>query len=55
MRYLSTRRRLRLFAIVAALFAVASGIAYATIPDSGNVYTACMLKGIGTVRLIDTC
>ncbi|HTS73664.1 MAG TPA: hypothetical protein VMG74_08130, partial [Gaiellaceae bacterium] len=32
----------------------AAGIAYATIPDSGNVYTACMLKSIGTVRLIDT-
>ena len=37
----------------AALFAVAGGIAYATIPDSGNVYTGCMLKNIGTVRLID--
>ena len=54
MRYLWTRRGLRLFAIVAALFGVAAGIAYATIPDSGNVYTACMLKSIGTVRLIDT-
>ncbi len=29
-------------------------IAYATIPDSGNVYTACMLKATGTIRLIDT-
>jgi hypothetical protein len=41
------------FVIATALFAVAGGIAYATIPDSGNVYTGCMLKNIGTVRLID--
>ncbi len=53
MRHLWTRRWLRLFAVATALFAVAGGIAYATIPDSGNVYTGCMLKNIGTVRLID--
>ena len=53
MRQLWTRRWLRLFAVAAALFAVAGGIAYATIPDSGSVYTGCMLKNIGTVRLID--
>ena len=53
MRHPWTRRWLRLFAIAAVLFAVAGGIAYATIPDSGNVYTGCMLKNIGTVRLID--
>ena len=47
-------RRLRLFAIVTALFAVTGGIAYATIPDSGNVYTACMQKNTGGIRLIDT-
>jgi hypothetical protein len=28
-------------------------VAYATIPGPGNVYNACMLKGLGTVRLID--
>lgn len=32
---------------------LAGGIAYATIPGAGNVYTACMLKNIGTIRLID--
>jgi hypothetical protein len=48
------RRRWRLAVIVVAGFAVAGGVAYATIPDSGNVYTGCMLKGIGTIRLIDT-
>ncbi len=53
MRHVWTRRWLRLFTIAAVLFAVAGGIAYATIPDSGNVYTGCMLKNIGTVRLID--
>jgi hypothetical protein len=38
-------------ALVAA--AVAGGIAYATIPGPGNVYSACMLKALGTIRLID--
>ena len=39
------------FALVAtALFAVAGGVAYAVIPDSGtSVYHACMLKGVGTI------
>jgi hypothetical protein len=40
--------------LTAAALAAAGGIAYAAIPDSGNVYTACMLKNIGTVRLIDS-
>jgi hypothetical protein len=30
----------------------AGGVAYATIPDSNNVYTAC-IKNAGTIRLID--
>jgi hypothetical protein len=38
-------------ALVAA--AVAGGVAYATIPGPDNVYSACMLKGVGTIRLID--
>jgi hypothetical protein len=38
-------------AVVATV--LAGGIAWAAIPDEGNVYTACMLKNIGTVRLID--
>lgn len=41
-------------AIVVAALALGSGIAYATIPDGGGVVTACMLKNVGTVRLIDT-
>lgn len=34
-------------------FALAAGVAYATIPDSGGVYTACKLNATGTIRLID--
>jgi hypothetical protein len=33
--------------------ALAGGVAYASIPDSGGVIHACMLKNIGTIRLID--
>jgi len=36
------------------LIAVTLGaVASATIPGDGNVYTACMLKKVGTIRLID--
>jgi hypothetical protein len=38
-------------ALVAA--AIAGGVAYATIPSLDNVYSACMLKSLGTIRLID--
>ena len=45
-------RRVVLAAI--AIFAVAGGVAYAAIPDVGTgVYHACMLKNIGTIRIID--
>ena len=47
------KRMLMAAAGVLAATAIASGVAYATIPGAGNVYTACMLKGIGTIRLID--
>ena len=33
--------------------ALAGGVAYATVPDSGGVYTACKLNVTGTIRLID--
>src|SRR5919198_4039749 len=48
------RKRL-LTAAVGALVAaaIAGGVAYATIPGPGNVYSACMLKSLGTIRLID--
>ena len=38
-----------------AIFAAAVGIAYATSAESGSaVVNACMLKNVGTIRLIDT-
>ena len=40
-------------ATAAVLLSLAGGIAYATIPDSGSVYTACLLNRVGTIRLID--
>ena len=46
-------RRGIVLCIVALGALVAGGIAYATIPGGGQVYTGCMLKNIGTVRLID--
>lgn len=48
-----SRRGVRLAGLTAVLLALAGGVAYATIPDSGGVYTACMLDGAGTIRLID--
>jgi hypothetical protein len=53
MRLLFNRRGLRLLTLSAGALALAGGVAYATIPDSGAVYTACMLKNVGTIRLID--
>jgi hypothetical protein len=46
-----TRKRLVLLVVAAAL--VTGGVAYATIPDSAGVYTACRLNNVGTIRLID--
>ena len=43
----------RLSVLVVAGLAVACAAAYATIPSSGNVYTACELTHVGTIRLID--
>jgi hypothetical protein len=45
----------RLFTAIAgaAVASSVAGIAYATIPDQHNVYNACMLKSLGTIRLID--
>jgi hypothetical protein len=46
-----TRKRVALLVGLAGL--VSAGVAYATIPDAGGVYTACMLKKVGTIRIID--
>ena len=53
MRSMIASRKIRVLALVLTGLALAAGVAYATIPDSGGVYTACMLKNVGTVRLID--
>ena len=49
------RKQTLLAALAGALAAsiIAGGIAYAAVPEAGNVYTACMLNNIGTIRLID--
>src|SRR5436190_18948244 len=47
------RRSFAIAGAAVAALALAGGIAYATIPDSNKVFTACMLKSTGTVRLID--
>jgi hypothetical protein len=40
-------------ALAGATLAVAAGIAYAEIPDANKVFTGCMQKNSGTLRLID--
>jgi hypothetical protein len=51
---MATDRRHRLaVSLVVVAAALAGGVAYATIPDANNVYSACMLKGVGQIRLID--
>ena len=47
------RRGVRFLATTIVVLSLAGGVAYATIPDNGNVFTACMLKKVGTIRLID--
>jgi hypothetical protein len=53
MRSSLNRRTAGLLVLPAALLALAGGVAYATTPDASGVYTACMLKNVGTIRLID--
>jgi hypothetical protein len=50
---MNRKRLLTSAAGVLVTVAIAGGGAYATIPGPDNVYTACMLKGVGTIRLID--
>ena len=46
------RRGVRFLATTIVVLSLAGGIAYATIPYNGNVFTAC-IKKVGTIRLID--
>lgn len=53
MKRLLGRRAARLGVTTAALFAVAGGIAYATIPDSGGTIHGCYQKNDGRLRVVD--
>jgi hypothetical protein len=53
MKRLATRRAAIVSVTIVVLFGLAGGIAYATIPSAGGVYTACRLNDVGTIRLID--
>src|SRR4051812_47131931 len=46
-----SRKRVAVLIVAVGLIAVAA--AYAAIPDSGGVFTACKLNATGTIRLID--
>lgn len=50
---LRSKRKLTILGFLLLAGCIA-GISYAAIPGAGNVYTACMLKNVGIVRLIDT-
>ncbi len=52
MRSIVGLRSRRLVLATVAIFAVAGGIAYAAIPDTGGVFHACVMKN-GSVRIID--
>jgi hypothetical protein len=41
-------------AAIACCAAVAAAVAYAAIPDGGGTYSACVLKDVGAIRLIDS-
>ena len=47
------RKRLLTTAVGTLLAAAIVGVAWASIPGPDNVYSACMLKSLGTIRLID--
>ena len=45
--------RTRVAMLAAVVVAIGAGVAYAAIPSDGKVFTACMLKNVGTIRLTD--
>lgn len=47
------RRGVVLASAAVVTLVAAAEFAYATIPDNNKLFTACMLKTVGTVRLID--
>ena len=53
MRAFVRRLSWRSAAVIGVFSVIAGGIAYAAIPDSQGVYTACAHKSTGALRLID--
>ena len=47
------RRPVVIAVAVAGLAVTGAGVAQASIPDSAQTYTGCMLNNVGTLRLID--
>jgi hypothetical protein len=48
------RRALAVLLLSGVIVIAAVSTGYATIPSSGHVFTACVLKNLGNVRIIDT-
>ena len=48
------RRGIVLLLIAGGLLAIGGGLAYANIPDGGNVIHGCYQKNSGALRVIDT-
>src|SRR5690349_6259612 len=47
-------RRIAIVASAGAIFAMAAGVAYATIPDSAGVIHGCYDNNVGNLRLLDS-
>ena len=47
------KRAVTVMGVALGLAAVTGGVANASIPDEGHTFTACMLKNVGTLRLVD--
>ena len=54
MRATLTKRGVTIVAVSATVLTLGASLAYAALPDSSGNYTACVLKNVGTVRLVDT-
>jgi hypothetical protein len=54
MRAIFRGRGRRVLVAALAVMGLMAGIAYASIPDSGGTFYACVLNNVGTIRLIDT-
>ena len=53
-RFSFVRKPIAVVAVAAVALLVVGGIAYATVPDASGIIHGCYLKGLGTLRVIDT-